>query len=280
MKAVNFLLQLMSLCSYTGCFAEVVHEAEPELRTISTDFVHNLVSNLQTLGIENYIILTTKPLCRKLQQHSLACAWTSLWSEHPGLARWGLKPGNMFLMWQQQWHYISRALERGHSVLRADTDVYFAEDPFPILKGPLLAPFSMVVQQDFGGPLGNRPGCRQVARPHHAQDGTLGSCGAHRGTALLNVGLVFARAGAPGGGALAVINSTWARFHSKLGGPAAHVDTLIDQPLMRAAVDEMAVAEAGKARHQWTVVPGSAAPVYPGDRAEARYPHSSPLSHA
>jgi len=28
----------------------------------------------------------------------------------------------------------------------ADTDVYFAEDPYPILHSPLLAPFEMVVR--------------------------------------------------------------------------------------------------------------------------------------
>ena len=33
----------------------------------------------------------------------------------------------MFLMWAQQWRYIARALEMGYRVLRADTDVYFAE---------------------------------------------------------------------------------------------------------------------------------------------------------
>ena len=37
----------------------------------------------------------------------------------------------MFLMWAQQWQYISRALMLGYSVLRSDTDVYLAEDPYP-----------------------------------------------------------------------------------------------------------------------------------------------------
>ena len=53
----------------------------------------------------------------------------------------------MFLMWQQQWRYVARALERGYRVLRADTDVYFAESPYPILHGPLLSRYAMVVQQ-------------------------------------------------------------------------------------------------------------------------------------
>ena len=62
----------------------------------------------------------------------------------------------MFLMWAQQWRYICRAMELGYRVLRADTDVYFAEDPYPVLNGPLMRGYSMVVQQDFGGPLGQR----------------------------------------------------------------------------------------------------------------------------
>eukprot|EP00965_Chrysotila_dentata_P016721 554682-Pleurochrysis_carterae.AAC.1 len=50
-------------------------------------------------------------------------------------------------MWAQQWRYVCSALERRYRVLRADTDVYFAEDPYPILNGPLLRPYAMVVQQ-------------------------------------------------------------------------------------------------------------------------------------
>ena len=43
--------------------------------------------------------------------------------------------------------YIARAVEMGHRVLRTDTDVYFAEDPYPILSGPLFGQYAMVVQQ-------------------------------------------------------------------------------------------------------------------------------------
>ena len=50
----------------------------------------------------------------------------------------------MFLMWAQQWRYICRAMELGYRVLRADTDVYLAEDPYPLLKGPLFSQFQMV----------------------------------------------------------------------------------------------------------------------------------------
>ena len=45
----------------------------------------------------------------------------------------------MFLMWAQQWRYICRAMELGYQVLRADTDVYLAEDPYPLLRGPLFS---------------------------------------------------------------------------------------------------------------------------------------------
>ena len=50
----------------------------------------------------------------------------------------------MFLMWAQQWRYICRAMELGYRVLRADTDVYLAEDPYPLLRGPLFSQFQMV----------------------------------------------------------------------------------------------------------------------------------------
>ena len=248
---------------------------DPALKNISVDFLLNLLSNLKALGLDNHGILTTPSLCGKLQQkHCLfSCAWTTLLHDHPGLATWGLQAGDMFLMWAQQWHYIARALERGFNVLRTDTDVYFAENPFPILTGPLLRPFDMVVQQDFGGPLGARPSCRRgrVVRERHV-DGKIASCGVHRGTALLNIGLVWARSTSPGGGGvLAVINGTFARFAQTLGEPRTragqaapqHVETLIDQPLMRRLVEQLSVGEPGKPSRAWSIVPGGAAGIYP-----------------
>ncbi|KAL3928961.1 MAG: hypothetical protein SGPRY_002167 [Prymnesium sp.] len=177
-----------------------------------------------------------------------------------------------------QWRYIARALELGYRVLRADTDVYFAENPYPILHGPLLEPFSLVVQQDFGGPLGQRPVCpnsrhQPVSGPSavHVDRGfKIGWCGVRRGSALLNVGLLYIKGGVEGG-AYAVINGTWAKFYEKLSGPPykpAHVlgpadpAALIDQELMRRVVDELAVSESNKPRHLWSIVPGTAAAIY------------------
>ena len=276
---------------------------DPALRTISIDFTLNLVSNLRQLGLDNFGILTTKSLCRTLQrQHCLhACAWTSLWHEHAGLATWGLRPGDMFLMWAQQWHYISRAVALGYSILRADADVYLAEDPFPILNGPLLAPFHLVVQQDFGGPLGGRPACQRVLLPRHDPTrSAIASCGTHHGTALLNIGLLFVRglrsaseaqgveansaargiARGDGRGALAMINGTWARFLEQLSRPRRsvgsgvtaqpqHVESLIDQEMMRRLVGELATSAPGKPSRRWTVVPGGAAQVYPPEASVA-----------
>jgi hypothetical protein len=118
----------------------------PALRTISTDFLLNLLANLRALDIEHHAILTTPSLCGQLQRAhcEFSCAWTSLWHSHPGLDKWSLQPLDMFLMWQQQWRYVARALEMGYRVLRADTDVYFAESPYPILNGPLLSDAAMV----------------------------------------------------------------------------------------------------------------------------------------
>ena len=88
---------------------------DPALRTISLTFTLNLVANLRQLGLENFGILTTRALCRTFQeQHRIrACAWTSLWHDHPGLSAWSLRPGDMFLMWMQQWNYIARAVALG-----------------------------------------------------------------------------------------------------------------------------------------------------------------------
>lgn len=112
-------------------------------------------------------------------------------------------------MWAQQWRYIARAMESGYRVLRSDTDVYLAEDPYPIMRGPLFSHFEMVVQHDFFGAR-ERPRCDTQA-PTQAIDsaGRIPSCGRRSPhLALLNIGLVYLRS-SPGGGVYAVINGTW-----------------------------------------------------------------------
>jgi len=104
----------------------------------------------------------------------------------------------------------------------------------------------------------------------------LRTCGRRNpGLALLNIGLVYLRS-SPGGGVYAVINGTWARFLERLGGPPARpphlngkVETqaLIDQPFMRAVVNDLAVSDRGtfspaKAAGDWAVVPGVADDTY------------------
>jgi hypothetical protein len=70
---------------------------DPSLRTISIDFLRNLLANLKRLRLNHYLILTTESLCRRLQQDfcEYSCVWTSLWHSHPGLPKWNLKPGDV-----------------------------------------------------------------------------------------------------------------------------------------------------------------------------------------
>ena len=255
---------------------------DPALKTISVDFLLNLVANLKQLRIDHYIILTTEPLCRKLQERhcEYACVWTDLWHDHRGLAPWGLKAGDMFLMWAQQWRYICRAMELGYRVLRADTDVYLAEDPYPLLHGPLFSKYQMVVQHDVEGRA--KPRCdaashlpTDAAADDAADGGHHTTCGLRdRGQALLNIGLVYLRS-RPGGGVFGVINGTWARFLRKLDdepyrpphlGGKVETQALIDQPFMREVVHSLAQPDARatppKPPQQWSVVPCAAAPLY------------------
>lgn len=245
-------------------------QKDPKLSSISTDFLRNLLANLKRLSRRHYVILSTRSLCARLQREDceLACGWSTLWDDHAGLAPWGLKPGDMFLMWAQQWRYIARAMELGYRVLRADTDVYFAEDPWPMFHSPLFADFEMLVQHDFVGSA--RPAC---THPHLAPAGgsalptELRTCGTRdQDQALLNIGLVYLRS-RPGGGVFASINGTWARFLSMLSQEPARpphlngkVDSqrLIDQPFMRAEVNALAVADGAaqpaKPRRRWSIV--------------------------
>ena len=106
--------------------------------------------------------------------------------------------------------------------------------------------------------------------------GALVTCGVReRGQALLNIGLVYLRS-APGGGVFGVINGTWARFLERLGeapfrpphlGGKVETQALIDQPFMREVVHGLALADRAatppKPAQSWSVVPSSAAAIYP-----------------
>jgi hypothetical protein len=163
------------------------HACYPPPPLGSTDFLLNLLANLRALKRDHYIILSTQRLCLRLQRRhcEFSCVWSSLWENHPGLPGWGLLKGDMFLMWAQQWRYIASALELGYRVLRADTDVYLAEDPYPILWSPMLAPFEMVRRERrlCRPPPPTHPGCSAAQGVQHDFASTLlppRYCPAHR----------------------------------------------------------------------------------------------------
>ena len=256
-------------------------QKDPKLRSISTDFLRNLLANLKRLDRQHYLILSTKSLCGTLQRVDceLACGWSTLWDDHPGLEPWGIKPGDMFLMWAQQWRYIARAMEMGYRVLRADTDVYFAEDPYPIFNSPLFRDFEMLVQHDFMG--SERPKCTLGHRPisdESAFPGGFKTCGLRdQDASLLNIGLVYLRS-KPGGGVFASINGTWELFLKTLTsepvrpphlGGKVDSQRLIDQPFMRAAVNDLAVADSAtkppKLKRQWVVLTTNGKSEYPDE---------------
>ena len=135
-----------------------------------------------------------------------------------------------------------------------------------------------VVQHDVEGR--NKPRCDHkhvpAARSPGQGIGALESCGVQdRGASLLNIGLVYLRS-TPGGGVFGVINGTWARFLQRLSeapfrpphlNGKVETQALIDQPFMRELVHDLALPDRAatppKPAQSWSVVPGSAAALYP-----------------
>ena len=214
---------------------------DPQLRRLSLQFLHNQLHNLESLRLDNYLILTTKRFCtRGLQRRCVhACGWSTLWAG-ANLTAWDMRSSDMFLMWARQWRYVARTLEMGFDVLRLDTDVHFMRDPFSFLRRVPLD-VAMVGQHDFFGRR-ERPRCTRKAD-------MSGVCGTTtRGD--LNIGIVFFRARSLA--ALTIVDATWRAIDSKLRGVRgrAHRDELIDQVVMRRVIDQRARQKA------WDVVPG------------------------
>ena len=257
---------------------------DPALSQISVDFAVNLVENLAALGLRNYLMLTSSAkLCDELRRDAQidGCVHSSHLIDHPKLELWNVKPGDMFLLWAQQWRVVRRALQSGYSVMRVDSDVVFLEDPYLALHGPLLSPYAMVSQTDVFN-LGTRPKCEADAElaPETNHPG-VARCGLKRldpnGEEIktqLNIGLTYFRRSAMSddGPVLGVLNDMLSAFETKLGGEVAKDDegnaiteALLDQPMFRSAVAVRAAASGG-----WRVASGAGGAVY----ADGECPHS------
>ena len=245
---------------------------DPALSQVSVDFAINLVENLAALGLRNYLMLTSSAqLCDELRRDADVdgCAHSShLTDRETELERWGLKPGDMFLLWAQQWRVVQRALEGGYSVMRVDSDVVFLEDPYLALRGPLLSPFAMISQTDVFD-LGTRPRCDPnsgvVETPGHSDVKRCVSSSV-KGQPQLNIGLVYFRrsAMADDGPTLGAIKDMLAAFTARLLGDVQVNDdgdpiseALLDQPLFREAVSQRVRLGGG-----WKVASGHGGEVY------------------
>ena len=232
---------------------------DPALKTLSVDFAVNLVRNLAGVGVEHYFMLTSsEALCRRLQTDYgvEGCVWSSLWADHPGQVEWAVKADEMFLMWAKQWHYVARALRTGLNVMRLDGDVFFGENPYPLLKGPYLGRFNIISQNDIFQAF-TRPTCvrHEQAAPiqagfaenHHDREFVEAPAGADLPPCLLaklrpelNIGMLYVQNASPDGAAVEIIETVVSRIVELLGKPALRdkpgkilKEQLLDQPLFR-----------------------------------------------
>ncbi|KAK3275440.1 hypothetical protein CYMTET_16434 [Cymbomonas tetramitiformis] len=225
-------------------------QKDPALKRISLEFVVNLVRNLHSFGIDHYLMLaSSEDLCNRLRAtyDIQGCAWSSHLHAHPGLPSWNLQPGDMFLLWAQQWHYVAKAIEHNVNVMRVDSDVVFTENPYPILKGPLFSRFNVLAQTDI---FKERIECGQrmsVVPPEETERvkalvGDLNLCGKGGGP-LINVGLVYIQNAKLGGAIHDVVTGTVAQIVSLLdslaeGSEKGDPNRLIDQPIMREQINK------------------------------------------
>ena len=67
------------------------------------------------------------------------CVFSSGLPDHPGFARWGARlaePDHVFRLWLARYRLAHHLVERRVSVLVSDADVWFARNPFPLLRDP------------------------------------------------------------------------------------------------------------------------------------------------
>eukprot|EP01065_Artemidia_motanka_P022067 TRINITY_DN26289_c0_g1_i1.p1 TRINITY_DN26289_c0_g1~~TRINITY_DN26289_c0_g1_i1.p1 ORF type:complete len:734 (+),score=204.20 TRINITY_DN26289_c0_g1_i1:113-2314(+) len=249
---------------------------DPVLAKLSPGFVVSQLRGLEAIGIRHHLLLSTSTaLCKDIASEvapiQTTCATSSFLRTAAfaePLKMYAAEPDDLFILWAQTWRYVAKAVEMGYGALRVDGDVHFAEDPYPLLWGPLLRKYSLLTQVDFAGIDQTDPAALRARKNYASADDILHRarprCGWGRGdselpiapvdgyspsgaavcgewrTPLVNCGLVYLRRGTkPGGGAHAVVNDTWAAVMRRLTQPPAnvHPDMLIDQPYFRDAVN-------------------------------------------
>eukprot|EP00756_Hemistasia_phaeocysticola_P014212 Hpha_TRINITY_DN15328_c4_g8::TRINITY_DN15328_c4_g8_i1::g.88187::m.88187 len=248
------------------------YQKDPSLAKMSGDFVVSQLRGLSAIGIRHVLVLSTGvELCKELAESlsDVVCVTSSFMrktdDEIERLRTFLAEPDDLFVLWAQTWRYVVAASELGYGAMRVDGDVHFAEDPYPILSGPLFKEYSLLTQVDFAGlEYANATFLRSRGSSASADDflhrtrprcgwergdsavpilpsptppsGEGGECGVWR-SPLVNCGLVYLRPGGAGG-ALRVVNDTWAMLLRRLNNPPPnpHPDMLIDQPYFREAV--------------------------------------------
>lgn len=168
-------------------------EKDPNLSHISTDFVANIALNFKSLDIRHFIVLaSSQSLCKTLYERypqvfdTMSCGYSTAYYD-TNYEKWGLKKGDMFLVWAQQWLLVSQALEEGYGIMRVDNDVVFLENPYPIIHGPLLSQFRSISQLDFAQPE-TVPSCTSSKTM-----GILDICKNNSPNIYLNIGLIYFR---------------------------------------------------------------------------------------
>eukprot|EP01062_Namystynia_karyoxenos_P007178 TRINITY_DN12518_c1_g2_i1.p2 TRINITY_DN12518_c1_g2~~TRINITY_DN12518_c1_g2_i1.p2 ORF type:complete len:286 (+),score=43.99 TRINITY_DN12518_c1_g2_i1:24-860(+) len=147
---------------------------DDSISALARDFLTNQILNLDALGVRHHLVLASSArLCGSLLQGLrdedppalTTCVTSSHWADDPRLKDWGLAGSDMLVLWAATWRAVASAVAWGYGALRVDADVYFHEDPYPILRGPLLREAALVTQQDIVGSGARWPGPGARAAP-------------------------------------------------------------------------------------------------------------------
>jgi hypothetical protein len=143
---------LDAVAAAMGDAADIVLVATDER---GAEFLANVILNLASVGVAAVVTLgIDRGACERVMREYPAvvtcCVYTSYLHASPGLRAWGMDPKAVEVLWLIRYKVVRDLVARGQSVLMTDSDMWYARDPFPVLRGELLGAHSVVANTEAG----------------------------------------------------------------------------------------------------------------------------------
>ena len=117
------------------------------------EFLANVIYNLIDVGVTEIITVgrhqsSCGHAMDKYPNAVRCCVYTSYLNNHQGVHAWAVSENNVFILWLMRYKVVHDMLKEGFSVLISDSDMWYAQNPFPVLRSDALGKHTVVANTE------------------------------------------------------------------------------------------------------------------------------------